>query len=106
MSYHCFSFTVTDKVAHLVFNRPAAMNTMQPIFLRELGEILATLQRTASARALVISSTGKHFTAGMALDVFSAGEKSDITISDKNAVHRANIVLILEDIQRTFTQIE
>jgi enoyl-CoA hydratase len=106
MSYQCFSFSVTDKVAHLVLNRPLAMNTMQPVFWRELGEILTALQRTASARALVISSTGKHFTAGMALDVFGAGEESDTVMNDKNAVGRANVVLILEDIQRAFTQIE
>lgn len=33
---HCFSLTVTDHIAHLVLNRPEAMNTMHPQFWREL----------------------------------------------------------------------
>ena len=33
----CFSLTTTDHVAHLVLNRPEAMNTMHPTFWRELG---------------------------------------------------------------------
>ena len=59
MTYQCFSFNISNKVAHLQLNRPASMNTMQPVFWRELTEILQTLQREASARVLVISSTGK-----------------------------------------------
>jgi enoyl-CoA hydratase/carnithine racemase len=38
--YQCFTFTEQDKIAHLTFNRPDALNTMQPVFWRELGEIL------------------------------------------------------------------
>src|SRR4051812_9048229 len=72
MIYQCIDFTITDKIAHLVLNRPAALNTMQPVLWHELGEVVQALQRVASARVLVISSTGKHFTAGMALDVFGS----------------------------------
>jgi enoyl-CoA hydratase len=70
MTYQCFDFSIDQKIAHLRFNRPDSLNTMQPVFFRELVEILQKLQREASARVLIISSTGKHFTAGMALDVF------------------------------------
>ena len=102
MTYQCFSFSIADKIAHLEFNRPAAMNTMQPVFWRELGEIVAELQRTAGARVLVISSTGKHFTAGMALDVFS----TDIVLEDGRAAGRANIAPQLADMQQVFGAIE
>ena len=103
MTYQCFSFSITEKIAHLRFNRPDALNTMQPVFWRELTDIVGTLQRTASARVLVISSTGKHFTAGMALDVFSSG---GITLDERSAGGRASIMLQLEDMQRAFTAIE
>ena len=102
MSYQCFTLTIENKIAHLVLNRPAAMNTMQPVFWRELEQIAAELQRDAPARALVISSTGNHFTAGMALDVFN----SSIALDDKSAAARANIVPMMTDMQRAFTALE
>ncbi len=105
MTHQCFTFTIQDKVAHLVLNRPQTMNTMQPVFWRELTDILQTLQRDAPARALVISSTGKHFTAGMALDVFG-GTDSGIALDDGTAGGRANIVPQLTDMQHAFTLIE
>lgn len=104
MPYQCFTLAVTDKVAHLVMNRPAALNTLQPVWWRELAAILNGLQSGAPARALVVSSTGKHFTAGMALDVF--GADGGITLDDASAGGRANIAPQLADMQRVFDQLE
>lgn len=104
MDYQCFALTIENKVAHLVLNRPQTMNTMQPVMWRELTSILQTLQRDASARALVISSTGKHFTAGMSLDVF--GNDAGITLNESNAAGRANIAVQLSDMQQAFNLIE
>ncbi|MFZ6864240.1 enoyl-CoA hydratase-related protein [Undibacterium sp. Ji67W] len=103
MTYQCFDFSIDNKIAHLRFNRPDSLNTMQPVFFRELVEILQQLQNQASARVLVISSTGKHFTAGMALDVFAGG---GISLDDNNAIGRANIALILKDMHHSFNLIE
>jgi len=104
MPYQCFMLDIADRVAHLVMNRPAALNTLQPVWWRELDAILQTLQYEAPARALVISSTGKHFTAGMALDVFGAG--NGIALDDASAGGRANIAPQLADMQRVFDQLE
>ena len=68
MELACFRYQVVDWVAHLTLSRPDAMNTMSPRFWRELTSLFDRLHREAGARALVISSTGKHFTAGMALE--------------------------------------
>lgn len=106
MTAHCIDFRITDQVAHLVLNRPAAMNTLQPVLWREMTAVLETLQRDASARVLVISSTGKHFTAGMALDVFGNEADAGIALDDNNAGGRANITLQLDDMQQMFTLIE
>lgn len=103
MAYQCIEFSITDKIAHLVLNRPDAYNAMQPVLWRELTEVLAGLQREASARVLVISSRGKHFTSGMALDVFQG---SGIALDERQASGRANIALLLEDMQQAFNQIE
>jgi enoyl-CoA hydratase len=106
MTAHCIDFRITDNVAHLVLNRPAAMNTLQPVLWREMTAVLEALQRDASARVLVISSTGKHFTAGMALDVFGNEADAGITLDENSAGGRANITLQLDDMQQMFTLIE
>lgn len=103
MAYQCIELSITDKIAHLVLNRPDAYNAMQPVLWRELTEVLAGLQRAASARVLVISARGKHFTSGMALDVFQG---SGIALDERQATGRSNIALLLEDMQQAFNQIE
>ena len=98
----CFSLSITNHVAHLVLNRPEAMNTMHPTFWRELDEVLAALNKSGEARALVVSSTGKHFSAGMALETFGGA----ITMDDQSPEGRAAIFDLLTDMQATFTRIE
>ncbi len=103
MNYQCFELSIEQKVAHLVLSRPQAMNTMQPVFWRELEQIVTELHQSGAARALVISSTGKHFTAGMALDVFANGA---VSMDDASAVGRANMVPLLQAMQHTFNALE
>ena len=98
----CFKLTQQDHVAHLVLNRAEAMNTMHPLFWRELDGVLTQLHREGSARALVISSTGKHFSAGMALETFGGA----IALDDASAEGRAAIFDLLTDMQATFTKLE
>lgn len=99
----CFSLSLTaDHVAHLVLNRPEAMNTMHPTFWRELDQVLTQIHNEGKARALVISSTGKHFSAGMALETFAGA----IQMDDQSPEGRAAIFDLLTDMQATFTRIE
>ena len=98
----CFSLSVKDHIAHLVLNRPEAMNTMHPTFWRELDAVLTQVHRDNGARVLLISSTGKHFSAGMALETFSGG----IQMDDQSPEGRAAIFDLLTDMQATFTKIE
>jgi enoyl-CoA hydratase len=98
----CFSLTHANSIAHLTLNRPEAMNTMQPLFWRELDEVLTTIHREGRASVLVISSTGKHFCAGMALETFN----SAIALDDQSPEGRAAIFDSLTDMQATFTKLE
>ena len=98
----CFSLSVTDHIAHLVLSKPEALNTMHRTFWRELDEVLSQLHRNTDARVLVISSTGKHFSAGMALETFSGDDLMD----DQTPQGRAAIFDTVQDIQATFTKLE
>jgi enoyl-CoA hydratase len=65
-----FQLGLEAGIAHLQFNRPERMNTMAPAFFPAFRDAVQGLSDSGDARVLVISSTGKHFSAGMALDTF------------------------------------
>jgi len=73
MGYTCFDVTESDHVAHVQLNRPDKLNSMVPEFWAELPEIIKAISAKGQARAIVLSSTGKHFSAGMDLAVFTGG---------------------------------
>jgi enoyl-CoA hydratase len=58
-------------IAHLQLNRPERLNTMAPAFFPALRDAVQGLNAAGQARVLVLSSTGKHFCAGMDLEVFT-----------------------------------
>ncbi len=99
---HCFSLTIENHIAHLVLKRAEALNTMGPRFWGELDTVLTDLHKNNAARALVISSTGKHFSAGMALDAFAGSVQMD----DQSPEGRAAIFDNLSAMQATFTKLE
>ncbi len=74
-----FELSLNEGVAHLVLNRPERLNTMAPPFFPLLRDAVRKLADEGAARVLVISSTGKHFSAGMALDVFDGNEAMLLT---------------------------
>ncbi len=99
---HCFSLTIENHIAHLVLNRPEALNTMGPRFWSELDTVLTDLHKNKAARVLVISSAGKHFSAGMALENFAGA----IQMDDQSPEGRAAIFDNLTAMQATFTKLE
>ena len=67
----CFDLEIENKIAHIRLSRGDAFNTMTKAFWNELPEIVRDIDNNARARVIVISSTGKHFSAGMDLSVFA-----------------------------------
>ena len=71
--YSCFDVITKDHICRLVLNRPNELNTMTRDFWVELGDALEEINRDSEVRVVVLSSTGKHFCAGMDLSAFSNG---------------------------------
>ena len=71
--YKSFTVEVKDHVANLVLSRPDELNTMSRDFWVELGDVLEEINKNSEVRVVVMSSTGKHFCAGMDLSAFSNG---------------------------------
>ena len=67
----CFDVSIDQRVAHIQMSRPKQLNTFTPEAWVELPTIVRDIDRGAKARCIVLSSTGKHFTAGMDLAVFA-----------------------------------
>ena len=77
MDYSTLDFTVADHVAEIRFNRPEALNTMVLPFWQELVDVFAEIEATPAVRCVVISSTGRHFTAGLDLNAFGSAILAD-----------------------------
>ncbi|HNB95358.1 MAG TPA: enoyl-CoA hydratase-related protein, partial [Microthrixaceae bacterium] len=105
--HECFDVSISDHVAHLQLSRPDAYNSMIPSFWSELPQIVGEIDAAGSARAIVISSTGKHFCAGMDLSVFSGGGglagSPGVSEEGRRRAHLWNLVQHLQD---SFTALE
>lgn len=96
----CFDVSLDSGVAHIQLKRPEAMNSMIREFWNELPLIVRDIDHNARARAIVISSTGKHFSAGMDLAVFGGGgSTSQNQVQDRhiNAEQQRHHILWLQD---------
>jgi enoyl-CoA hydratase len=70
-TYNTLTVEYVDKIAHVTLNRPDAFNAMNIDFWQEFPAAISTINNEAKARVIVVSSTGKHFCAGMDLSVFT-----------------------------------
>ena len=69
--YKCFDVLIEKGVATVTLNRGEKLNTMIPAFWSELPKVIDEINSSGEARVIVLASTGKHFSAGMDLAVFS-----------------------------------
>ncbi len=72
MSYECFEVSIKNQVAHIVLSRPEKRNAMNLSFWSDIQKIVEDIDDNSKARAIVISSTGSIFCAGIDLSMLSA----------------------------------
>lgn len=110
MSYRCFSVNVEEKIAHVVLNRPEKRNSMIPEFWDELPQIIRDIDDNARARAIVVSSTGPHFSSGLDVSAFAGGANQADADSDEQRRARrhraANFYENVTRLQQSFSCIE
>ena len=70
MNYESFKYTSEEGIGHLILDKGEDLNKMTMNFWYELPRILDEIDKDASLRVLILSSTGKHFCAGMDLKNF------------------------------------
>ncbi len=89
-------------IAHLKLNRPDKLNSMNREFWSTLPKIVRDIDDNARARVIVISSTGKHFSAGMDLEVFAENGALAAAQQDPHVANEAFRHLVL-GLQNTFS---
>jgi enoyl-CoA hydratase len=97
-----FDIDLERGVAYLQLTRSHAANSLTPEFWRNLGPAIEALDRAGETRALVISGVGKHFCAGMDLQVFASG---DVFATD-SAKQREAFLHVVRDLQNTLAVLE
>ena len=90
-------------IARVVLNRPEAMNSMNPAFWTEFPAAIRAIDAKGTARVIIISSTGKHFSAGMDLSVFQNMSQDFTGDPARRAERMRRMVMMLQD---SFTAIE
>ena len=106
MSYECFDVETLDGVTEVRLNRPESLNSMIPAFWTELPKIIRELDAGGDTRAIVLSSTGKHFCAGMDLSVFTGGSSLGGPVEGEVGRQRANLRRHILELQETFSSLE
>jgi enoyl-CoA hydratase len=104
MSYRCFSLETKDKIAHLRLVRPKRFNSLDADFWRELPEIVEALDRAGQTRVIVLSSSGRHFTAGMDLEMLASLDGG--SAGGAEPAGRANVRRRVLQLQHTFNVLE
>lgn len=103
-TYESFKIDVNDHIAHVQFSRPEAMNTMNKAFWLELPRCMQDIEANTDARVIVISSTGKHFSAGMDLGVFS--DSKAVPMSGDPGRMAENLRRVVLQLQDTLSSLE
>ncbi|MFQ3219558.1 MAG: enoyl-CoA hydratase [Paraglaciecola sp.] len=91
------SVSIDQHIAHIQLSRPDALNSMIPLFWQELPQTVRKIDEQSAARVIVISSQGKHFSAGMDLSVFAQMSQDFSGEPARRAERLRRMVLELQD---------
>ena len=73
MAYETLSLSVDAGIAHVQLSRGEKFNTMNKAFWPEMVAVFDEIEEDPSARVVVFSAQGKHFTSGLDLNDFGPG---------------------------------
>lgn len=104
MELETLRLDVADHVARVTLDRPDALNAMNAAFWTDMIAAFEAIEADGSVRAVVLSSTGKHFTAG--LDLKWAAEDGLANRGGETARTREALRRKVKRMQETFNVID
>ena len=104
MEYDHFNVDIEYKIARVAFNRPEKSNALNMDAWLEMRSIFEMLSETAEVRVIVLSGEGKHFCAGIDLELLmSIDQLRTISDQDQRSEKAKEFILTL---QQAVTSIE
>ncbi len=92
--YQTFEYSLNDGIGLVRLNRPAKLNSIDPVMVREFGELVAAVRVDKNVRVLVFTGNGRAFYAGADISVLNDAANSGAFMS------------YIETIQTTFTALD
>ncbi len=108
MNYESFKYTSEEGVGHLILDKGEDLNKMTINFWYELPRILDEIDKDASLRVLILSSTGKHFCAGMDLKNFGTlgnDAEKKLNVPDKARIGES-LYRVAKELQDMLSKLE
>lgn len=97
MEYNHFKVDIADKIAQVAFNRPHKSNALHKDAWLEMQDIFETLSTTDEARVVVLSGEGKHFCAGIDLELLmSVATLKDMSCTGRRAEKIRELIQMLQ----------
>jgi len=77
-------------VLYVTLQRPEARNAMSLVMVRELSELLATIEARRDVRAVVLRGAGGHFSAGGDVKDMAAARAADLGPNGEDPIAAVN----------------
>ena len=104
MTYEHFKYSVENKVAHVVINRPEKVNSFNETTWKELKAIFEHINKEPAVRIAVLSGEGKLFCAGIDLQMLmSVKQVEDIDCGGRRS---EKIFAFVKELQSSVNAIE
>ena len=103
-AYTAFDYAVADNVATIALNRPEKRNAMSRAFWDEMKAVFGAVGADPAVRAVVIASTGPHFTAG--IDLALLGELAQENAGLEDSRRREWLRRKILELQESFSVME
>ena len=96
MDLQTIKYHLADGVAHVRLNRPDGANAVNPVFARELREVMLEAEHDDAVKAVSVTAEGKVFCAGGDLKEFAAAGDglpkmaADMLVDYHGAIYKMN----------------
>ena len=94
--YQAFRVELKDKIAHVAINRPNKVNAMNAAFWSEIVDVFRWVDDTDEVRVVVLSGEGKHFSAGIDLQLLAEAASQLGADTGRNAERLRRQILTLQ----------
>lgn len=103
-TFTAFDYGVADHVATITLNQPQKRNAMSRAFWTEMKQVFAAIGDDPGIRAVVIASTGPHFTAG--IDLALLGDVMTVATGLEESRKRERLRRLVLEFQESFNVME